>query len=90
MIVKLNNIIITSTITNIYLIWFSFKGSCTYSSCHYNYSFSFQNKLQEDFDTVQAMLEEKQKDIDMLTKDLEETRSLGDGMSGEMQVRNTD
>ncbi|XP_061193837.1 golgin subfamily B member 1-like [Saccostrea echinata] len=32
----------------------------------------FQNKLQEDFDTVQQMLEEKEKEIDTLTRELSE------------------
>lgn len=30
----------------------------------------FQNKLQEDFDTVQTMLEEKDREIESLTKEL--------------------
>jgi hypothetical protein len=34
------------------------------------YIFFPQNKLQEDFDMVQAMLEEKEKEIDMLTQEL--------------------
>ncbi|XP_023932466.1 A-kinase anchor protein 9-like [Lingula anatina] len=37
----------------------------------------FQSKLQEDYDTVQTMLEEKQKEIENLSKELEEARPMG-------------
>ena len=30
----------------------------------------FQSKLQEDFDTVQVMLEDKEREIEQLTKEL--------------------
>ena len=46
----------------------------------------FQGKLQEDFDTVQAMLEEKQKEIESLTQELADIRPLGDGITAETQV----
>ena len=39
------------------------------------YIFFPQNKLQEDFDMVQAMLEEKEKEIDMLTQELTQKHS---------------
>nr|XP_022305127.1 A-kinase anchor protein 9-like isoform X11 [Crassostrea virginica] len=43
----------------------------------------FQNKLQEDFDTVQQMLEEKEREIDTLTKELSE-RMPGEDHSEEL------
>ena len=44
---------------------------------------SFQNKLQEDFDTVQQMLEEKEREIDTLTRELSE-RMPGEDHSEEL------
>ena len=43
----------------------------------------FQSKLQEDFDTVQNMLEEKQREIEALTREL---RPPAEGISADMQV----
>ncbi|XP_078321602.1 uncharacterized protein LOC111112099 isoform X12 [Crassostrea virginica] len=43
----------------------------------------FQNKLQEDFDTVQQMLEEKEREIDTLTRELSE-RMPGEDHSEEL------
>ena len=35
-----------------------------------NIMITFQSKLQEDFDTVQVMLEDKEREIEQLTKEL--------------------
>ena len=35
-----------------------------------NVMITFQSKLQEDFDTVQVMLEDKEREIEQLTKEL--------------------
>lgn len=45
----------------------------------------FQSKLQEDYDTVQTMLEEKQHEIESLSKDLLELQPPGETYA-EMQV----
>lgn len=41
--------------------------------------FFFQMELQKDYDTVQNMLEEKEQEIESLTREYLETRSQPDG-----------
>ena len=39
----------------------------------------FQVELQKDFDTVQSMLDEKEREMEALTKELLDSRSLPEG-----------
>ncbi|XP_071108660.1 extracellular matrix-binding protein ebh-like isoform X2 [Haliotis cracherodii] len=45
----------------------------------------FQTELQKDFDTVQSMLEEKEREIETLTRELTESRIPPEGATSELQ-----
>ena len=47
----------------------------------------FQTQLQSDYDTVQGMVEGKQKQIEHLSRELEEMRPQAEGISSDIQVR---
>ena len=49
----------------------------------------FQGQLQSDYDELQIMLEEKQREVENLTKELEEMRPQAEGISADIQVSST-
>ncbi len=46
-----------------------------------------KSQLQSDLDAMQALLDTRQKRIDQLTREMEDIRPQGEGISSEIQVR---